>query len=384
MQWLMFSPSSASTGRGRGAADASSPTAPPACRLRLRIGETGAKHYVVRYRVDGRQRRVTIGSAAVLTLAEARARARKLVDQAKAGIDPAETRRARHQNSVAAVVEEYAERHLRRNLRSGAQAEARLRRDVVAAWGERPIQSVTKADVVRLIDSIHDRAPVSANRTLQLLKALLSWCVKRSILEVNAAAGVDLPHRERPRERTLNEDEIRAAWSAFTTMGYPVGDLARLLLLTGARRSEWAGAAWGEIDFERQLWRLPPGRSKTGEELVRPLVPAALAILGHIPRVDGSDLVFPATGSLSRALATVHRLSARRAGVARFAPRRALEPGPARRPTGHRRAGARPRRRPQDRADLQPLSRPSPRSGRRCCCGVPTSSGSWPAAAKLR
>ena len=283
----------------------------------LRVGETGAKSYVLRYRVGGRQRRATIGSAAVITLAEARARARKLVDQARAGIDPVEANRSRHQGTVAIVVEEYAERHLRRNLRSGAWAEARLKRDVVAAWGERSIQSIAKRDVVALIDSIHDRAPVSANRTLQLIKALMNWCVKRSILEVNAAAGVDLPCRELPRERTLDETEIAAVWQAFETMGHPFGDLGRLLLLTAARRGELAGATWNEIDLEREVWHLPASRVKAGAPHTLPLVPKVLKILEAIPRIAGSDLVFPSgrAGSFtpiagfSRTLKTAHVLS---------------------------------------------------------------------------
>ncbi len=282
----------------------------------LRVGETGVKSFVVRYRVGGQQRRVTLGPASIMSLAEARGRARKLVDQARAGVDPAEAKRSRQQGTVASIVEEYAERHLRRNLRTAHWTEQRLRRDVVSAWGARPLASITKADVVRLIDGIHDRAPTSANRTLQVLKAFLSWCVKRSLLDVNVAAGVGLPHRERARERTLSEDELRAIWPAFEAMGWPFGTLGRLLLLSGARRSEWAAATWDEVDLDRQLWRLPSGRSKTAEEIVRPLTLAAIAILETVPRIDGSPLIFPGrvhsdrpVAGFSRALRTMHRLS---------------------------------------------------------------------------
>ena len=281
----------------------------------LRVGERGVKSYVVRFRIGGRQRRVTLGPASIMSLAEARARARRLVDQARAGTDPVEARRSRHQNSVASVVEEYAARHLRRNLRTAHWTEQRLRRDVVSAWGERPIQSIAKRDVVALIDAIHDRAPVSANRTLQVLKAMLNWAVKRSIVEANVAAGVDLPHRERERSRTLSEDEIAAVWRGFVEMGWPFGDFGRLLLLTGARRSEWAAATWDEVDLTRQLWRLPSSRSKTGEEILRPLTPPALAILEAAPRFDGISLVFPGRdgakpiSGFSRMMQTAHRLS---------------------------------------------------------------------------
>jgi integrase len=284
----------------------------------IRVGETGCKSFALRYRVDGRQRRVTIGSAAVLTLAEARARARKLVDRAKEGVDPAAAkveRRARQQNTVRAVAAEYLERHARRNLRRPGQVERRLQRDVVAAWGDRPITAITKADVVRLVDGIADRgAGVSANRTLQLLKAFLNWCTKRSILEVNVAVGVDLPHREKPRERVLSEDEIQAAWQAFATMGWPYGDVGRLLLLLAQREGETAAMRWDQVDLERGTWAIPGSVAKTGAEHVVPLPPPAVAIIAAIPRVDGVPLVFPGRSdrpvtSFGRALARAHELS---------------------------------------------------------------------------
>ena len=137
---------------------------------------------------------------------------------------------------------------------------------------------------------------MSANRTLQLIKALMNWCVKRSILEINAAAGVDLPCRELPRERTLDEIEIAAVWQAFETMGLPFGDLGRLLLLTAARRGELAGATWSEIDLERKVWHCQLAGSRAGAPHTLPLVPKVLKILEAIPRIAGSDLVSPRAG----------------------------------------------------------------------------------------
>jgi integrase len=88
--------------------------------------------------------------------------------------------------------------------------------------------------------------------------------------------------------------------------------------LTGARRGEWAGAAWSELDLERKLWNLPSGRSKTGAALLLPLSKKVVAILETIPRIDDSDLLFPsirATSSapisgFSKGLATAQKLSA--------------------------------------------------------------------------
>ena len=255
----------------------------------------------------------------MLTLADARARARKLVDQAREGIDPAAgatERRAQARNTVAVIGEEYLERHVRRSMKSAAAAERRFRREILAAWGARQIQSLTKADVIRLVDGIADRgAGVMANRTLQQIKAFLNWCLKRSIVEVNVAAGVDLPHREKPRERVLEDGEIATIWQAFAEMGSPYGTLGKLLLLLGQREGETARARWSCIDLDRGTWRIPAADGKTGVERVVPLPHLAREILASLPRISGSDWVFPGRGdkvvsSFGRALARAHALSA--------------------------------------------------------------------------
>ena len=81
---------------------------------------------MLRYRVAGRQRRVTIGLATVLTLAEARERAREIVGQARKGVDPAEEKLTRQRDTVRAVAAEYIKRHVRPNLKSARQTERRL------------------------------------------------------------------------------------------------------------------------------------------------------------------------------------------------------------------------------------------------------------------
>jgi integrase len=251
---------------------------------------------------------VTIGKAAVLSLGEARARARKIVDEGP----PEEAPR---RDTVASAAEEYLARHVRRNLRSSAQTERRLKRDVLAAWGGRPIDSITQRDVVALVDAICDTAPVSANRTLQLTHRFFHWCAKRKIMKANPAAGVDLPHKEKSRERTLTEAELAAVWRALEALGWPWGDFGRLLLLSAARRAEWAEAVWSEVDLEHAIWRVPGARTKGGVEHLLPLTPPMLAIIEAVPRVDGEALVFPSSrpgrpiSAFSRALRRVHATS---------------------------------------------------------------------------
>jgi integrase len=288
----------------------------------LRVSERGVKTFAIRYRTGGKQRRLTLGSAAILSLAEARQRARDALALVERGEDPAEGQREQEANSVAAVAAEYVARHARPKMKRWRAVELMLQRDVVPAWRDRPLASIAKRDVIRLVDGIVDRgAPVSANRTLSLVKRLFSWAIARGIVETNPAAGVAKPHRERPRARTLSEDEIRRVWAALVEMGWPFGDIGRLLLLTAQRRSEVAGMRWDQVDFERAVWTLPAASTKTEAEHIVPLAPPAVEILRQVPRIGGSALVFPSARATStkpvsgfaKPLAAAQRLSGTRA-----------------------------------------------------------------------
>jgi integrase len=69
-------------------------------------------------------------------------------------------------------------------------------------------------------------------------------------------------------------------------------DIIRLLLLTGARRSEIGTLRWSEVDLVHKQIVLPPERVKNGREFVLPLSAQASAILAHQPRRNSTEFVF--------------------------------------------------------------------------------------------
>jgi integrase len=99
----------------------------------------------------------------------------------------------------------------------------------------------------------------------------------------------------RPRQRVLNDAEIRALWTATATMGAPFGAFIRLLLLTGCRRGEIASLSWGEIDRERGLIVIPAARFKSGSEHHVPIIADVAALLDALPRYKSGDYVFTTT-----------------------------------------------------------------------------------------
>jgi integrase len=263
--------------------------------LRLIVQPSGAKSWCVRYRHGGRARKLTLQGFPSLPVARNLARA--ALDQIAQGVDPAAEKRAHEGNLFSTVAEEFLKRHARIKTRasSAAMTERLLKVEVLPAWGDKPIQTITKRDVITLMDTIMDRgAGVTANRVLAAIKTLFVWAISRDIIAVSPAMTVKRPCAEISRERLLDDVEVRKFWLACDALGGPFGIAAKLMLLTGQRRNEVAGMTWTEIDLDKKLWTLPARRTKNGREHVVPLSAEAMSIIDAQPRV--SEFVFTANG----------------------------------------------------------------------------------------
>ena len=122
----------------------------------LRIGKA-KKTFFVMTRIDGKQRRITVGNAAVITLANARDKARQILRDAAKGIDPneadrmakREAARARR-NTFASVAADYMDEHGQR-LKSATELRRKLEIDILPELGDTPIADLRRADVKELI-----------------------------------------------------------------------------------------------------------------------------------------------------------------------------------------------------------------------------------------
>jgi integrase len=89
------------------------------------------------------------------------------------------------------------------------------------------------------------------------------------------------------RERVLSDRELRAIWLAADDSHF--GAIVKLLMLTGARRTEIGGLLWNELDLDAATITLPPARTKNGREHIVPLSEPPLAILKELPRRAMAD-----------------------------------------------------------------------------------------------
>ena len=180
-----------SSGRSRQRMAASSTSMPSLPGLALRITAKGGKSWCAFYRFHGRLRRFTIGTYPALKPAQARREATAALERVREGFDPAEEKRTRRDHrspetdTFAAVAHDYLERHLRKNSAASTYKEAKrdLEQNAIAKWANRPVASISRRDVIELIDGIIARgAEIQANRTLARLRAMFNWAMEKDRL----------------------------------------------------------------------------------------------------------------------------------------------------------------------------------------------------------
>ncbi len=272
----------------------------------LRVSKVGHKSWVLMYRVAGRKRRLTLGTFPALPLAAARDAARLALLDVSRGNDPAALRalsRGDTRMTVADMAEEYIERHAKRRKRSWRSDRRLLDADVLPDWGRRPAEAITRRDVLRLIETVHDRgAPIQANRVLALVRKLFNWAVEKELVTASPVVTVRPPAAESRRDRVLEPAEIARLWTAWSAMGWPFGSWFMLLLATGQRRAPLAAMRWEDITPMDGRWTIPADQARGGRPHVVPLPTLAAEVLMALPRSGGS-YVFPARTDPQRPLA---------------------------------------------------------------------------------
>ena len=288
------------------------------------VGVTGAKSFVMRYRINGKPAKLTLGrwlppeerSQAAptdarlgdpMSLATARKLAADIMLQLNRGHDPAAAKRDEaqaKQQAAADTFEAVTVEYLKRDgdkLRSKRGRERTLRTQAFPALGHIPISQLKKSDVVRLLDKLEEEnGPVAADRCHAFIRRVLNWHAERDddyrppLLRLKPRKSAS----EQARDRILDDRELRAVWQIASEMPAPFGPFVRFLLLTGARRTEASAMRWDEI--KGTDWVLPAARNKAAarsakaKDLTRPLSAAAQAVLDGLPKLG--DYVFTAGG----------------------------------------------------------------------------------------
>jgi integrase len=322
--------------------------------LVLRIGISGAKYWLFRFKLKGRSSRIALGAFPSVSLAQARAAALENRDLLERGIDPRKAQRsnrrqpsaqvltsdaARAESATAApssiklrrslphppaapasikpgpslprppaddkhsvhfLAYEYIEGYVRSNREDPGYAVRVLEKDVLTEWEGRDARTITAREVVELLDKIVARgSPVMANRTADILGQMFKYGVHRSILDDSPVKLLFKPGgKEKSRKRVLSQTEL----TAFVTKldeacrSEQKRHVLMVLLLTLQRRSELGLAQWKDFDFDAKTWRIPDEHAKNRRGHIVPLSDWAIEELQALKDVAGnSKFVVPSS-----------------------------------------------------------------------------------------
>lgn len=266
----------------------------------VKVTPAGGRVYVLQYRLGGRLRRYTIGRHGSPWTAEtARRDALRLLSAVGQGHDPAQQKQAaKAEPTFAEFAERYLAEHALLHKKPSTVRDNRslLRCHLLPALGTLRLTAITPHAVERLHQKMA-ASPRRANYARDFLAAMFARAAEWGLVPEGFNPGRRVrKYKEGRRARFLSQEELARlgiALAAAEQKGWsPPSAIAglRLLIFTGARKSEILGLEWRMVEFERALLRLPD--SKTGEKVIYLSAPA-LQLLAGLPRVAGNVYVLP-------------------------------------------------------------------------------------------
>jgi integrase len=215
------------------------------------------------------------------------------------GHDPLDARTSeREAPTMKDLADDYFEFYAEKNKRASSLRNDHQMLDnvILPKLGRLPVAAVTQRDVESLHASLR-ATPYRANRILALLSKMFSlavqWHAQRPVWRSDNPVANVAHFLEERRDRWLRKDELKRLTDALN--GYRDQDAAnaiRLLLLTGARKTEVLSATWSQFDLDRAEWTKPSAHTKQKRVEHVPLGKVALKLLGEMKRRASGPYLF--------------------------------------------------------------------------------------------
>jgi integrase len=282
--------------------------------LALQVTATGARSWVLRLVVAGKQREMGLGSFPTVALAEAREKARRQRAHVEEGADPISTRRAAlsaavadrlSQQTFASVAAQYIAQHDKswKNEKHAAQWASTLQTYAEPVIGSLLVRDVITAHVIKILEPIWTTKTETATRVRSRLEIVLDFATARGLREgpnparwrgnLDAALPKASKVSKVRHHSAVAVDEIGAFMSSLRTQAGMGAAALEFAVLTAARSGEVRGATWTEVDMQAALWIVPAVRMKSGREHRVPLSKPAVKLLRSLAPGESADLVFP-------------------------------------------------------------------------------------------
>lgn len=280
----------------------------------LEVMPNGSKYWRLKYRFDGKEKRLALGVYDTVSLQDARKQREVVKDQLRNGLDPGhEKKLAKAQvsieraNSFEALAREW---HLHKQSswteRHGKRILVLLEREVFPLIGARPIKEVTAPELLAVVRKVETRNALElARKVVQTASQIFRYAIATSRAERDPAP--DLRGALKPRTvqhmQRISEAELPELIRKISNYE---GDLQtrmalRLMALTFVRTGELRYAEWSEIDEDRAEWRVPPEKMKMRMQHIVPLSTQAVALLKELRQLNGKwRWVFPSRSNAQK------------------------------------------------------------------------------------
>lgn len=309
----------------------------------LMVTDMGSRSYIVQYRIGGRgnkTRRVTIGKhGSPWTPSKARDRAAEILEDVRRKQDPFDKQKAALEAikqekmlreatakrmavlAFSSIASDYIERDAKNRLKSWREIERVINKELVPVFGNRLLTEIEASEIIETLEDIGERSVGTSRHSHSALSAIFKYASARYVKlipkSVSPMVDVPAPVPSEERKHYLNETELVLLWKSTFELGWPFGEIYRLLILTGQRRCEVGHLVQSELNIEERRWLIAEGRTKNKREHLVPLVETALEIINGLPKIESKkQLLFTTTGKTpvsgySRAKSRIDELMAK-------------------------------------------------------------------------
>ncbi len=289
--------------------------------LFLRVRPSGAKSWLFSFSLpnDSKLIRMTLGSVKDISLKEARAKLPELHDQVSQGIDPRNARAAKQaENTSAITMQKLFDDWIEFVKLAGEitptwikRHEDRWRLHLRKKLGNVFAKEVTRAHLSSALDAMARKGIKEETRkALTTLNLMLDYGLTRHSIESNPARMLKpkdfAASANRSRDRVLNLSELRMLWQTLDrtiylktkkeyapAMNPVIATAIKILILTGARRTEVAAMRWSELSIENNIWLLPADRTKNKQAHTIFLSQIAINLINNLKKLIGqSEFIF--------------------------------------------------------------------------------------------
>ncbi len=186
---------------------------------------------------------------------------------------------------------------------------------ILPIWGDIPVTELTRGAVLSELETWvrkPDKKSSHIKNSAKFLRKFYNWLLDRELADSNPFLRMTLPI---PQAKQFSghwpDARIKALWLACEEVGYPCGSLTQILLLTGARRDEFAESRFSEYDFPAALFRTIRHKrnymKKTEDVFVLPLSTHVLKIIDRMPRWPGEDFFLISHNEGKTPMSSMHR-----------------------------------------------------------------------------